>query len=150
MEVARLLPGGGVAANQAVAGARLGVTGLANLTAREGVAVTSGATVERRIVTGLVLDCTVAAVPAALQGVQPLPVAVVRPDPTVTTDGTAGADALVTTAAGGAAKFQSGQPVEVRAGATVVHAVLAAVDAGADTLTLDSQPRHRRRHRARR
>ena len=102
MEVARLLPGGGLAANQAVAGARLGVTGLATLTAREGVAVTSAATVERRIVTGLVLDCTVAAVPAALQGVQPLPVAVVRPDPTVTTDGTAGADAVVTTAAGGA------------------------------------------------
>ena len=93
---------------------------------------------ERRIVTGLVLDCTVAAVPAALQGVQPLPVAVVRPDPTVTTGGTAGADALVSTAAGGAAKFQSGQPVEVRAGATIVHAVLAAVDGGADTLTLDA------------
>ncbi len=100
--------------------------------------MTSGATVERRIVTGLVLDCTVAAVPAALQGVQPLPVAVVRPDPAVTTDGTAGADASISTAAGGAAKFSTGQPVEVRAGATVVHAVLAAVDAGADTLTLDT------------
>ena len=65
MEVARLLPGGGRAANQAVAGARLGVTGLAALTAREGVAVTAGAAVERRVVTGLVLDCTVAAVPPA-------------------------------------------------------------------------------------
>ena len=137
MQVARLLPGGGAAVNQSVVGTRLGVTGLNSLVAREGVGVTAAGVVRRRIVTGLVLDCTVAALDASLIGPHPLPVAVVRPDPAKAADGTATAATVITTPAGQAAQFQSGQPVEVRAGATVVRRFLTAVDPDANTLTID-------------
>ena len=110
MEVARLTPGGGTAANQAVAGVRLQVAGLANLAAREGVAVTAaGGAVERRIVTGLVLDCTVAPVPASLQGAA-LQVTVVRPDPSVTATGNATSGTVITTAPGPGGGLQRGHP----------------------------------------
>jgi YD repeat-containing protein len=139
MEVARLTASGESSApGQAVTGARLGVTGLANLAAREGVAVTdAGGAVQRRIVTGLVLDCTVPTAPVAVVGIASFPVAVVRADPAVTANGTAETNTTIKTSPGQAATFTAGQPVEVTAGGTAVRRLITTVDAGTDTLTLE-------------
>lgn len=136
MQVARLLPSGETAANQAAVGARLSVTGLVDLAAREGVAVATGGAIERRVVTALVLDCPVDAVDASLRGVHPTPVAVVAPDPATQASGSATAAQVVTTDAGQAERFQPGQPVEVRAAAAVARSFVTGVDRDTDQLTL--------------
>ena len=139
IQVARLLPGGGTAAAQAVAGTRLGVTGLTALTAMRGGGRHGrhgGGTASRHAAW-----CSTAPSPPstpAWWGSASLRVAVVRPDPAVSAAGTAAAGAAVTTASGEAARFRAGQPVEVVAGATVVRRFVAAVDAGSDTVTLDT------------
>ncbi|MEA2932151.1 MAG: hypothetical protein QOI56_936, partial [Actinomycetota bacterium] len=118
MEVARLVAGGGSSAGQTSTGDRVTLGPLTAVSAREGLAITNTgapvATVQRRIVLSLLLDCTIAPLPASMQGVT-VSVAALTPDPGTTADGKVAGTKGVTTTAGGAARFSAGQAVEVKA-----------------------------------
>lgn len=146
--VTKMVSAGAPAANQSArtattANDRVEADRLTDLRPQHGLEIeNTGAgspTRERRIITGLLLDATITALPAPLVGVA-VDVDTLVPDRSVRANGamTGAGGNVITTDAGQAGRFNAGQPVRVTiAPDTHGFSVVQSVDNAANTITLD-------------
>jgi hypothetical protein len=140
IEIAKMTADGSAIAGQTGNADRVNVGAIADLRKRDGVGVdnTGGSpvTTARRIVTQVLLDCTVAALPAALQGVA-VTVERMTTDTSKQATGKNSSATEIDTAKDQAGRFSKDQPVRVRkAPNTDFFTTLADVDAPNNKLTL--------------
>lgn len=140
LEVVRMNTTGAAVPSQTATGDRVTCGPMSTLAPLDGLAIeNTGAvtvSVERRIVKQILLDCQVDALPAPLQGVA-LRVDLLTVDATKRAAGRVTATQELTTEAGQATRFSTGQPVRVtKDGSIHAYGVVDAVDAANNKITL--------------